>query len=232
MKKPLPKTPLYVAAALALLALLGWLALREPVQLASVQPVRRAPLTQSFSEEGKTRIQQRYAITAPVAGTLRRISLQAGDAVQAGQPLAYIEPATSGLLDARTRAQAQADISAGESQRAAARQRIAVAQAAHDLAQASLRRAQALGPSGAIAQEALDQARSQASRAAAELAAARADEQTAAARVAAARASLAQEGRSTPQAQPLPRPHSPRNQRVPRRAQQPGLAGRGGTQPQ
>lgn len=205
MKHPPLKPLLYTAAALAALGLLAWAALREPVQLARVETARRAPITQSFSEEGKTRLKARYAITAPVAGTLRRISLQPGDAVQAGQTLAVIEPATSGLLDARSRAQAQADVAAGQSQQAAARQRIAAAQAAHDLAQASLRRAQPLQAAQAISQEAFDQARAQAATAAAELAAARADEQAAAARVAAARAVLAQEGR-TGNAAPAPLP--------------------------
>lgn len=202
MKTPRLKPLLYTAAALAALGLLAWAALREPVQLARVETARLGPLTQSFSEEGKTRLKARYAITAPVAGQLARISLQAGDAVQAGQTLAVIEPATSALLDARTRAQAQAEVRVGEGQQAAARQRMAAAQAAHDLAQASLRRAQPLQAAQAISQEAFDQARAQAASAAAELAAARAEEQTAAARVAAARAVLAQEGRAG-QAAPL-----------------------------
>ncbi|RRD58790.1 HlyD family efflux transporter periplasmic adaptor subunit [Comamonadaceae bacterium OH2545_COT-014] len=203
MNMPSRKALLSTAAAVALLALLAWAALREPAQLVRVQPVTRGPLTHSFTEEGKTRLKARYVITAPVAGMLRRIELAPGDAVRAGQALAVIEPATSALLDARSRAQAEAEVRGGQGQQAAARQRISAAQAAHALAQASLRRAQPLREAGAISQEAFDQARTRASTAAAELAAARADEQTAAQRVAAARAVLAQEGRAASAAKPL-----------------------------
>ncbi|MDO5087416.1 MAG: HlyD family efflux transporter periplasmic adaptor subunit, partial [Comamonadaceae bacterium] len=203
MKLPAAKPLLYTTLALGLAGLLTWAALREPAQLVRVQTATRGPITQSFTEEGKTRLKARYAITAPVAGQLQRIALQAGDAVQAGQTLALIHPATSALLDARTRAQAEADVRAGQSQQAAARQRIAAAQAAHDLAQAGLRRAQPLQAAGAISQEAFDQARTQVATSAAELAAARADEQTAAQRVSAARAVLAQEGRAGASAAPL-----------------------------
>lgn len=196
MKSLAPKPLLYTALGLLLVAWLAWAALRAPTQLVRVHKVQRAPLTQSFFEEGKTRLKARYAVAAPVAGALQRISLQAGDAVQAGQVLARIAPAASGLLDARSRAQAQADLAAGQSQQAAASQRLAAAQAAHELAQTELRRAQPLQAADAISQQAFDQTRARAQAAAADVAAARADVQTAAQRVAAARATLAQEGRS------------------------------------
>jgi HlyD family secretion protein len=45
-------------------------------------------------------------VSAPVTGYLRRVGLDAGDAVKAGQALAVIEPAHAVALDPRTRAQA------------------------------------------------------------------------------------------------------------------------------
>lgn len=197
---------LYVLAALAVLLLLTWAALREPAQLVRVQPASRGPLTQSFAEEGKTRLKQRYVITAPVAGMLRRITLEAGDPVQAGQALAWIEPATSGLLDARSRAQAEADVRAGQGQQTAARQRVAAAQAAHELAAANLRRARLLHEALTLSQQSFDEVQARAQAAEAELAAARADSASAAQRVAAARAALAEEGRASADGQPLPVP--------------------------
>lgn len=187
---------LMLVGGVAVLGSLLWLALRSPAQLASTAPVTRGPLEVSFQEEGKTRIKQRYVITAPVAGTVRRISLQAGDAVQAGQTLAEIEPSASTLLDPRARSQAQADVRSAEALLAAARKRSAAAQASQQLAQADWQRAQALQPSGAIARQELDQARSRHAAAQAELGVTRADEQAAAARLAAARALLADEGRA------------------------------------
>ncbi|MDO4795389.1 MAG: HlyD family efflux transporter periplasmic adaptor subunit [Brachymonas sp.] len=187
---------LMLAGGIAVLGGLLWLALRSPAQLASTGQVTRGPLEVAFQEEGKTRIKQRYVIAAPVAGTVRRITLQAGDAVQAGQTLAEIEPGASALLDPRARSQAQADVRSAEALLAAARKRSSAAQASQQLAQADWQRAQALQPSGAIARQELDQARSRHAAAQAELGVARADEQAAAARLAAARALLADEGRA------------------------------------
>lgn len=187
---------LYWLLATIALAALAWAAMREPVQLASTAPVTRGPLEVTFQEEGKTRLKDRYVVTAPVAGTLRRVTLQPGDAVRTGQVLAQIEPASSNLLDARTRSQAQAEVRGAEAQLAAVRQRISAAQAAERLAQTELRRAQTLQAAGAVALEQLDQARARADSTRAELAAARADEQAATERANAARALLVDEGRA------------------------------------
>ena len=190
----LPRKALYFVLAASFIGALAFLTWREPRQLAATGAVTQGLLQETFTEEAKTRLKQRYAIAAPVSGTLQRITLEPGDAVQEGQPVAYIAPAASTLLDDRSRAQAEADVKSGQSQQAAASQRIAAARAAHQLAQASLKRARALAAGQAASQEALDQAQAAATRAAAELAAAQADEQAAIARVAAARATLAHEG--------------------------------------
>ena len=181
MNIPTPsRKTLMVAGGIALLGVLAWLALRSPAQLASLGTVTRGPLEVSFQEEGKTRIQNRYIIAAPVAGTVRRITLQAGDAVQAGQTLVEMEPGASTLLDPRSRSQAQADVRSAQAQLHAARKRSAAAQASQQLAQADWQRAQSLHPSGAIARQELDQARARHDAAQAELGVARADEQAAA----------------------------------------------------
>ena len=98
-----PRKILFWSAGAIALAVLAWLAMREPVQMASVAPVSRGPLEQSFLEEGKTRLKQRYLITAPLAGVVRRITLQPGDAVVARQVVAEIDPTGAALLDPRAR---------------------------------------------------------------------------------------------------------------------------------
>src|SRR5271157_2704772 len=66
-------------------------------------------LRATVNEEGKTRIKQRYLVSAPVAGQLRRIALKEGAPVQAGKTvLAVVDPLTPALLDARARALAEA----------------------------------------------------------------------------------------------------------------------------
>ena len=66
-------------------------------------------LRATVNEEGKTRIKQRYLVSAPVAGQLRRIPFKAGAEVRAGETVvAVIDPLSSTLLDARTRITAEA----------------------------------------------------------------------------------------------------------------------------
>ena len=67
----------------------------------------RGPLRATVNEEGKTRIKQRYVVTAPVAGQLRRIPFKAGADVVANETVvAIIDPLLPTLLDARSRAAA------------------------------------------------------------------------------------------------------------------------------
>ncbi len=182
--------------AAAALAALAWLAQREPVQLASVAKVSRGPLEISFVEEGKTRLQERFVVTAPLAGVVRRITLRPGDAVQAGQTVAEINPASSALLDPRARSAAQADIGSADSAARAARQRTLAAATAQEVAQSNFMRQQQLHAAGMASPAQLDTARAQAGLASAELDTARADEQIAQRRLQTARAVLGDEGRS------------------------------------
>ena len=182
--------------AVAALAALAWLAQREPVQLASVASVSRGPLEISFVEEGKTRLQERFVVTAPLAGVVRRITLRPGDAVQAGQTVAEINPASSALLDPRARSAAEADIGSADSAASAARQRTLAAATAQEVAQSNFMRQQQLQAAGMASPAQLDAARAQAGLASAELDTARADAQIAQRRLQTARAVLGEEGRS------------------------------------
>ena len=77
-----------------------------PVETARVKV---GSLRASVNEEGKTRIKQRYLISAPVGGQLRRIPFKAGAEVRAGETvLAVIDPLSPTLLDVRARSLAEA----------------------------------------------------------------------------------------------------------------------------
>jgi HlyD family secretion protein len=66
-------------------------------------------LRATVNEEGKTRIKQRFVVSAPVGGQLQRIPFKAGAEIQAGQTvLAVIAPLSPTLLDARARTLAEA----------------------------------------------------------------------------------------------------------------------------
>jgi HlyD family secretion protein len=66
-------------------------------------------LRATVNEEGKTRIKQRYVVSAPVAGQLQRVPFKAGAEVRSGETVvAFIEPVSPTLLDARTRTATEA----------------------------------------------------------------------------------------------------------------------------
>ena len=81
--------------------------------------VSEGPLRVSVQEDGKTRIREKYIVSAPVAGRLSRIELDAGDEISDdGTLLAVIQPSDPEMLDARARA-------AGSSPRPGCRSRLA-----------------------------------------------------------------------------------------------------------
>ncbi|MDA8337919.1 MAG: hypothetical protein M0Z70_01295 [Nitrospiraceae bacterium] len=63
----------------------------------------RGPLTVTIEEEGKTRVKDRFVISAPVSGFMRRIELDVGDPVKKGQVVVELEPLRSAVLDPRVK---------------------------------------------------------------------------------------------------------------------------------
>ncbi len=153
---------LAMAALVAAGLVIGFMPRAVPVDIAEVT---RGPLTVTVEEEGKTRVRERYLVSAPVAGYARRIDLKAGDAVAAGQGVAAIEPARSVALDPRARAQAQAQVSAAQAALAVAQENARAAGAAAHLAQQERTRAESLRQSNFISTQALDTARTAETRA-------------------------------------------------------------------
>jgi HlyD family secretion protein len=172
------------------------LGFRAPVLVVDIRPVLRAPLAVTFQEEGRTRLQHRYVVAAPVAGTLRRVALREGDAVRAGEVVAQIDPASAALLDPASRARLRAESDAAAAAVRAAQGRVAAAASAERQARREHERLQGMQDSGAVSPNQMDAAAGAATRAAAELAAARADEAAARQRGLAALAALGEEGRA------------------------------------
>ena len=151
-----------MAAAVAAGLWLGFMPRAVPVDIAEVT---RAPLAVTVEDEGKTRVRDRYLVSAPVAGYARRIDLKAGAAVSAGQVLAVIEPARSVPLDPRAQAQARAQERAAEAALAVAQNNARSAAAAAQLAQQELARTETLRQSNFVSAQALDAARNSDARA-------------------------------------------------------------------
>jgi HlyD family secretion protein len=131
---------------------------KQPLPVETVS-ARRAPLDVSVLEEGKTRIRNRYVISPPLAGQLRRTPLRAGDRIEANQTVvAIIDPSPSELLSPRNQSQAEARVqsaSAGLQQREA---EVARTAAAADLANREKARTESLAGSGAISEKERDSA--------------------------------------------------------------------------
>lgn len=149
----------YLLIALALIAAIGYGFMPRPVPVELVA-ARKGDLAVTVEEEGKTRVRERYVVAAPVAGQARRITLKVGDAVAAGQVVAFIEPARSPSLDPRSRAQARARVESAQSSLLAARENARAAAAEARLAEQELARAESLGKASFVSQAAVDQARS------------------------------------------------------------------------
>ncbi len=131
-KKPKRRWLPYVIAALVI----ALIALGLQPQPAPVETARAVigPLRATVSEEGKTRIRQRYVVSAPVSGQLRRISFKPGAAVEAGVTVvAIIDPLPASPLDARNRALAEA-------RRISAITLLEKSHNSHELAKSELRR--------------------------------------------------------------------------------------------
>ena len=77
-------------------------------------PASRGPLVVTVDEEGRTRVRDRFVVTAPAAGRVLRIELEPGDRVSRGDIVARMQPELPALLDARTRAEAAAAVQSAE----------------------------------------------------------------------------------------------------------------------
>lgn len=147
-------------------AVIGGLALGFIPRAVPVETVAagRGPLVVTVEEEGKTRVRDRYVISAPVAGHARRIDLDVGAAVEAGQAVAVIEPVRSSALDPRSRAEAAAALRSAEAVSAAAREKARAAAAQAELARQELARIESLRQSNFVSAQAADKARAELDR--------------------------------------------------------------------
>lgn len=157
---------------LVLLALIAWGLWPKPV-IIETGVVARGPLTVRISEEGKTRIRNRYLVAAPVAGTMRRVPLKPGDAVAADKTvLTVIEPVAAPLIDPRARVQAEAVVSMREAARRQAAESLDALRAAANVAATDRDRMRAVRKDGTISESDRDRMEAEASIKAAEVRAA------------------------------------------------------------
>ena len=161
MHNPLRQHPAITVIAVLITLLLVWGFWPQPVLIEAIK-VKRAPLTLSIEEEGRTRVIDRYIISAPVDGVACRMQLHVGDPVKQGQVLLSITPLESQVLDPRSRAQAKAKVAAAESALRAAKEQARAATAAAQFAATELKRLRPLVKKELISREAFDKAATEA----------------------------------------------------------------------
>ncbi len=141
------------AVALLVLAGIAWGLRPRPLEV-DLAGVTRGPMRVTVDEEGKTRIRERYVVSAPLAGSLMRIQLKAGSPVIAGQTvLAVLEPGDPAFLNAREKAEAEARVKAADAASQLADARVAAARKEHELAAGNLARIRQAHTAGAVSAE-------------------------------------------------------------------------------
>ncbi len=113
------------------------------------------PMRVTISEEGRTRVKQRYLITAPASGRLARPQWNEGDRVDRGDVLARITPSP---LGSRESAEARARIETAEALVREAEANVARARVEQEEAVRGRERAEKLAASGSISRERLERA--------------------------------------------------------------------------
>lgn len=138
-----------IAAGLLTLLIVGFLPKPLTVQ---IQHVERKVFVATIRDEGKTELRERYVISSPAAGKMRRQFLEPGSTLEKGiTELVVLETATAGLLDSRAASQAETTrmLAASALERASAQLEAARAEA--ELARKDAELGDRLSAEGAVA---------------------------------------------------------------------------------
>lgn len=120
-----------------------------PVETAKVE---RGPFVETVDEPGKTRVRERFVVSAPVSGELARIAHKPGDPVEADEIVATIRPVTPPMQDARTRAELEARMRVAQASSVLANAAVEKAKAVESFAKKELARIQQLADKGTVSE--------------------------------------------------------------------------------
>jgi HlyD family secretion protein len=145
------KTWFYVAAVvLALMLALAWAFAPRPLQV-ELAPVTQGRFETTIDEDAKTRLADRYVVSAPLTGRLARIALREGDAVSTDATVATLTPVLPAMLDERTLRELQARVEGAQANLERAATRIERAKVALEQANNETRRSEQLAKQGFVA---------------------------------------------------------------------------------
>lgn len=139
-----------ITLAAAAIAALVWAFTPSPA-IVELAAITRGSFEQTIDEDGKTRVRERYAITAPLAGRVERIALKAGDAVERDTVVAVMYPAAPPLIDVRVGRELEERMGAAQAALAQASTAVERARAALAQNRADAERTQKLAAQGFVA---------------------------------------------------------------------------------
>jgi HlyD family secretion protein len=148
---------LVIGIAVLVLTGFAWAFLPRPIPV-ELAAVARGRFEQTVEEDGKTRVRERYVVSAPLGGKLERIRLDPGDAVQSGTQVASLFPTAPALLDVRTVRELEERVGAAAASLAQARAETARAEVALAQAETDLARSRKLAAEGFISPAAREKA--------------------------------------------------------------------------
>ena len=158
----------WVLAAALGLAGATWYVWPRPIAV-DLAIVTTGPMEVTVDDVGKTRVRHIYTVSAPVTGTVLRIShpdghqgisRHVGDLVTADETVvAVMQPTTPSFIDARSREQLQAEVAAADAGVQQAEADARRLETALDFSRTQYQRAQALGRTQSISVQALDKAK-------------------------------------------------------------------------
>ncbi|HSG48555.1 MAG TPA: efflux RND transporter periplasmic adaptor subunit [Longimicrobiales bacterium] len=182
------RTLLWMGVAAVVALGVVWM-LRPEALAVSTAVVDRGPLEVVVEEDGETRVEDRYVLSAPVTGRLVRLQCEAGDSVTKGEVLARVYPLP---LDSRAVQDASGRLGSAEALHRSARARLDQAETVRDEARRTLARLEAVSAQvpGSVSEQRLDDARATERSAALEVEQARGGVESAAFQVQSARAAL------------------------------------------
>lgn len=158
----------WILISWAALAGITWFAWPQPIGV-DLAMATKAPMAVTIDDEAKTRVRHIYIVSAPIAGKVLRIShpyseqgisVHIGDRVKAAETIvAVMQPSTPSFLDARSREELQAMLTAADAAVALAEAELRRLEAALEFARSELRRSESLARTNTISERTLEKAR-------------------------------------------------------------------------
>jgi HlyD family secretion protein len=192
------KKSLLIVATLILAGVIA-LGFRPTPVLVDTEAVTRGHLAVTVEEEGRTRVVDRYEVSAPIAAQTRRLHVEVGDMVRVGDTLVVLDALPSPALDVRSVQEARARLAAAEATLETARADVRALAAQALFLRDEFDRLSELAGQGLISRSNLDRAAAEANHAEALTRSARFRVQTAIAQRDAARAALDYAGGQDPE---------------------------------